>query len=138
MSQWNKYKVTREILKAIPRYGRIRSMFYRSNVYLHEQRVLALVNATLPFLHEREPGLNIQRLRTFADLHDDLEMYFEEDRSPDQGDDPKKGKYCHALRVLNIRYNFEIGGINVREWQTLYHLQMASEAKIVKYFDRFD
>ena len=138
MSQKDKYLSSREILKEIRRYRRIRPMFYRSNVYLHEQRVLAVVNAALPFIQEVEPKINIPRLKAFAIIHDDLEMYYGEETAPHEAPDTREVKRGRALRNLNGRYDFEVLGIPARSLQMMYGVQSCLESQLVKYADHFD
>ncbi|MSR85887.1 hypothetical protein EXS74_00660 [Candidatus Woesearchaeota archaeon] len=138
MGHRNKYEASREILQAIQRYRRIRPMFYRSNVYLHEQRVLALVNMALPFIQEREPGIDVPMLRAFAMTHDDLEMYYGEERAPHEAPDDREIRRGRALRSLNGRYEFEVNGMPAKIVQLRYGLQGDLESQVVKYADHFD
>ncbi len=139
MSTKDKYLESRILLKEILRYHNRRPMLYRSNVYLHEQRVLALVEGAFPFVRDRTKEIELPLLRAFAKVHDDIELIGREFTSPDQEPDQSESRDIRRrFKALNGGYDFSVEGFEVKDLQILYRLQNSIEAQLVRYADRFD
>jgi len=129
--EYDRYRSTRELLRKIPRY-RSRSLLYPSNVALHEERTLALLQAAFSFVVEHLPLERIDAKLTFAlaKVHDDVELAIgmgTEDHRP-----------FAKIHGMNGRYHFEVDGFDQRELLTLYCENTRLETQLVAYADAFD
>jgi len=60
------------LLRKITRYSMYSPMFYRSNVFVHSQRVHWIIEELLPYANF--PGFDAEKARTLALVHDDAEI----------------------------------------------------------------
>ncbi len=62
------------ILEKIIRYERIEKMMYRTNLYVHKERIMAMIQNMYPFISRIYPKFNLELALTIADYHDDIEI----------------------------------------------------------------
>ncbi|HIH14981.1 MAG: hypothetical protein QT08_C0016G0014 [archaeon GW2011_AR17] len=137
--QIDRYNSTRQILCDIGRYRRKKTMFYRSNVALHEQRVLALAREIYPFTEKC--GLNLRRnlLETFAEIHDDFELTsYNVPKNHLEKGDSKAREQLRALHALNGSYDFTRRGYEAKPTLIRFKIKNDIEAKFVDYLNIFN
>ncbi len=133
----NPFELTRIKLEKIPRYHRIPLMLYRSNVFLHELRVLALIQELTPFLIKHQPGLNIQHLCALAITHDDSELVNHGFNDPHMPPDPRYLSQKN-LASQNGRYNFKLDDFPALELHSTFQKNNILEAQVIHFADSFD
>lgn len=139
MRHIDRYLQTRENLQHILRYRRKKVMHYRSNVAVHESRVLALAQEIYPFALKQGIKLNKNLLETFAELHDDFELINHpviQDYHLGIGD--KALEERRAIHKLNGSYTFDRRGLNSRQTLIRYVSRVDLEAQLVEYLNIFD
>lgn len=139
----DRYASTRQILHELHRYRRKKTMLYRSNVALHEQRVLALIREAYPFIQAKfEPAIVLNRklLEGMAEIHDDLELILgnEIDIAPAESSERRREE-LRAISKLNGHHNFTRYGIEAKDILFQFKSRRETvEAQIVAYVDTFD
>ena len=69
------YKNHKKNLKEVARWGKFEVVFYRTNLYIHTQRIKLLIESNLDFLKFHFPNLDVALLFLEAEHHDDPEFY---------------------------------------------------------------
>ncbi|PIT86438.1 MAG: hypothetical protein COU33_03170 [Candidatus Magasanikbacteria bacterium CG10_big_fil_rev_8_21_14_0_10_43_6] len=136
----------KEKLIAIQRYAKFPRMLYRTNLWTHTHRMSWLVEAVGPAVQHVYPTFNIERARTMAFVHDDIEMIigdimFGAKLNMSKEDmDTLHATELAAVKTLAKQFPKIIHGYSYQEvmerYETLAHDDI--EAQVVKYIDKFD
>jgi len=131
-------------LKALYRYNRFEVMYYRSNLWMHTHRMLWLVEALAPLAEKHLAGIDIEKARILALVHDDAEMITgdmqasarkymsskelqDADRTEEQ-----------AAEELSAKYPKEVHGYTYRDLLLSMVSKDTIEAQLVSYVDKLD
>lgn len=129
------YTTTRRYLELIPRFQRKKLMFYRSNVALHEQRVLAIAKEIYTFAEKSRIKINKNLLETFAEIHDDFAIIDSEYAQEEMHDHRQELRTLHSL---NGNYNFTRRGFDSRETLIRFRQRTDLEAQLIEYLNLFN
>ncbi|HEV3245319.1 MAG TPA: YfbR-like 5'-deoxynucleotidase [Candidatus Paceibacterota bacterium] len=131
-------------LKALYRYSRFELMYYRSNLWMHSWRMLWLVEALAPLAEKHLKGVDIEKARTLALVHDDAEVVFGDVQASarkymsaeelTQSEKAEEG----AIEQLSKEYPAEIHGYNYKDLLTSMLRKDTIESQFVSYVDKFD
>ena len=131
-------------LKNITRYDMYSPMFYRTNLQIHTQRVLWLLEELLPSAIKVFPNFNIEKARILALIHDDAEIITGDIQlgrklymSKEQLAEIDKNE-AKAIEILSEKYPKTINGFSYKE--LLYNILKNDciEVKLVRYTDKCD
>ena len=135
-----------EALKKIIRYHSFPVMFYRSNLYTHSHRLGWMIEEVGQVVQSVYPQFNIERARTMAHVHDDLEIVLGDimlaeklKYTPEQLRDLEQ-KEKTAIEEVTKLYPESINGFSYK--QLLLDYQNLDpedvDAVVAKYFDKYD
>lgn len=130
-------------LKSIYRYSMIDVYFYRSNLWLHEHRVLWLVEELLP-LAQNYMNLDPEKARVLALVHDDAEMITgdiqagHKDRMSAQQLSAIDGDEEQAVHILAKSYPKKVHGYSYENLLMHALKKDCLEALLVSYADKLD
>jgi len=135
-------------LEEEPRYldpKKRRIMFYRSNLWLHSQRVLGHVSYIAPTLEVAYGNkFDMRKARAIAAVHDDYELIVgdillqeKEAMSPDE-EKILREKEIMAARKMVERYGETVDGYSYFELMLAAIDKNCLEAKVVSLCDKFD
>jgi len=134
----------KEALLKVIRFFKYTPMFYRTNLFLHERRVHAILKEILPIAEKVFPEFNSEKALALALVHDDaeiltgdvqlsdkLKMTEEEIASLDE-------KESAAIEGLSKRWGDDAFGFSYKE--LMYHALKKDciEAEVVSYADKMD
>ena len=130
-------------LKEIYRYGKFKTMFYRSNLWDHSKRVLWIVEDLLP-IASKYLNIDPNKARTLALVHDDPEII----TGDMPGDHKTKMSAAEALehdkkeeaaiKELSQKYLQEINGYSYEDLLLHALKKDCPEAWLVSYADKLD
>ncbi len=132
-----------ESLKGIYRYSMFDVMFYRSNLWMHAQRMLWVIEAIAPIVKQRTT-VDVEKARVLALVHDDAEMItgdiqagVKAHMSEAEMDCLEKNEEA-AIEQLTARYPKEVHGYDYREMLRSMLHKDTLESQFVSYIDKFD
>jgi 5'-deoxynucleotidase YfbR-like HD superfamily hydrolase len=131
-------------LKALYRYERFELMYYRSNLWMHSWRMLWLVEALAPLAQEYLKGIDIEKARILALVHDDAEVIFGDIQASARkymtAEELAKSEQAEvdAIEQLSKTCPKEIHGYNYKELLTSMLHKETTEAQFVSYVDKLD
>lgn len=143
-------------LKNIIRYHAFNPMWYRTNLYIHSQRIVWLVEELVPFAVQAYPGFDVEVARTMAAIHDDLEISLGDimlaekvNMNADQHADLHRREQS-AITAVAATFPSHINGFNYKklmfryqEFEEFLHPDLGiqlhdAEAAVVKYCDKLE
>lgn len=136
----------KEALEQVIRYHSYKPMLYRTNLWMHTRRLVALLEAVSEDIIKIFPDWNIEKSRTFASIHDDAEIivgdiqFGKKIQMTDKEMAALAQKEERAIDELTARFPAEINGFNYGELAHAYEDKTPDnfDAMIVKYLDKMD
>ncbi len=134
-----------EDLRKVTRYHVYKPMFYRSNLFTHSKRILWLFQEILP-LAEQVFGdrFNSTKAQLMAVVHDDLEVVMgdimaghKKKMSTEQLAEIERLEQ-NAIAKMSIRFPNNVLGYSYKYLTQEVHEEKTLEARLLKYFDRYD
>jgi 5'-deoxynucleotidase YfbR-like HD superfamily hydrolase len=132
-----------EKLRAVKRYEYFETMFYRSNNWLHIQRVLWLTEAIIP-LAQKYLNFDPEKARAYAIVHDDAEIVTGDIQSivklrmSKEEQIALEKKEEQAIEQLIEQYPKEFHGYSYRELLLNATKKDTIESHLVSYVDKLD
>lgn len=131
-------------LKALYRYNRFELMYYRSNLWMHSWRMLWIVEALAPLAQKHLKGIDIEKSRILALVHDDAELLFGDIQASARkymsAEELAKSEQAeaNAIEELCKIYPETVHGYVYKELLTRMLHRDSIEAQFVSYVDKFD
>ncbi len=134
-----------EKLKKITRFNIYPHMFYRTNLFLHSQRVYTLIKDFLQAISQSYGDeLNTEKTLALALVHDDAEIItgdiqlYHKDRMTKEELEKLDKEEAEAIEQITKKWPLKVNGFSYKE--LLYHALYKDclEAQIVSYTDKVD
>lgn len=144
MADFTGFSGRQEALERIKRFGHAKVMFYRSDLWLHERRVHALLQELLPLIVKTYPALDAEMMLALALVHDDAEVITGDAQLADKVKMSQEQLEAldreeeAAVRVLAARWPATFEGFSY-EGLLMHALRKdCLEAQLVSYADKLD
>ncbi len=119
-------------------------MYYRSNLWMHSWRMFWLVEALAPLAQKYLKGIDMEKARILALVHDDAEIVFGDIQSSARvymsAEELAKTEQAEAdaIEELCKTYPKEVHGYDYKELLTSMLHKSTIEAQLVSYVDKLD
>lgn len=130
-------------LESIYRYNYFDVVFYRSNLWMHTQRVLWLLEELAP-LAQKYLDFDLEKARTYALVHDDAEMITGDVQAITKlrmtADEQARHEEDEMIAIDKLAENYpkEVNGYSYKELLKNAAKKDSIEAKLVSYLDKLD
>ena len=131
-------------LKDLYRYSRFELMYYRSNLWMHSWRMVWLVEELAPLAQKYLKGIDIEKARVLALVHDDAEMVFGDIQASARkymsAEELAKAERAEADAIEELSKDLSEGSTRILlQGIVNVHIgQNTIEAQFVSYIDKFD
>ncbi len=137
-------KEREESLKAIKRYDIFDTMFYRTDLWIHSNRVSWIVRELMPIAKKFYKNIDAKKAIIMAQVHDDAEIYTGDYNATHKASGSKsfllkiKKQEIEAIKKLSNTFPKYIGKYSYKKLLFQIMKKGGIETKVVCYADRLD